>query len=285
MEDRRSQIKKVAHDKRKKLALTVGLLIGLNHAPNLAAETNNNVLNLNNSGPHAVTHLAANRTGTGKIRIGTSSLKSSRVQKNLYQRIIKCNESMAYDEITCDEPETLKVEQALEILRNHLNGKMNSSVNDKFIEQLAHYYARYPKVMTLLIALDEYDWSLHIKSSAFQARASIKESKVDHVEVYFDPGYSARMFNARDCDSNPACTVTAADALIHELLHAWLMLKDPHEYARQNLHALYPVQHEHDVIALENEIYRDMSRIDQLPRPIRAKHQASLVAVNCPVCL
>ncbi len=292
-EDRRNSIKAVKYDKRKKLTLTVGLMLGMvvktpaladqtfdsNHIPQTqtVALTNgdNNELNLS-------THLIASKSANGKIRIGNRKLKKEK-NNHLVKEIMSCFQRGSLDNLVCKQPNQIQVKAVEKILLNHLNN--HSSKDEKIIKDIAYYYAQYPEVANLIKSLAEYNWTLNIQNKTWQASAKIQHGSVQQVDVYFDPKTAAQMLAIKNCSSNPICTVSPADALLHELLHAYIMLSEPTEYAQEHSHALYPMEHEHDIIKMENKLYSKMSKIDGLPRPNRHKHQASLVAVKCPVCI
>lgn len=304
-EDRRSKDVSVVRERRKKMVLAVGLFMGLTmkqtvHAETLQQEpsldlafaavtqidTRHSHAGLKSIKANSLSHtMSLNKSKSGKIRIGARKISRDKQEQKRLDEIMNCfNQSTAAD-TSCTQPSITTVHQIQSILQSHLSDKEADSGIQTALENMAYYYAQYPAIVSMLEEMNSLNWTLSISNKIWQARAHIEHDQVKQVDVLFDPGTAAQMLFAEGCHDNPVCTVNPADALLHELLHAWLMLKHPHEYAEQNLHALYPVQHEHEVIHLENQLYSSMSQSDGLPRPHRSRHQASLIDVNCPVCI
>ncbi|MFK5947644.1 MAG: hypothetical protein QM500_02595, partial [Methylococcales bacterium] len=78
-----------------------------------------------------------------------------------------------------------------------------------------------------------------------------------------------------------------ADALLHELLHAKLMIVDSEEFIQNGgmKPTLYLFDHEKQVIEKENVLYSQMSDRDGLARPIRKRHTGNLMYASCALCL
>lgn len=302
-EDRRTKLSAVKNEKRKKLSLFIGLLMGVTMVQLAPAETlftgfdNELLINatdsldistesqvaLSDSSQNINTHLAAKKLANGKIRIGVKNMQASRQDNHNLDLILSCFRQDSAHTTTCQSPEDNNIDQIKTILTEHL--VVDSYTSMAVIDDISYYYARYPEIALMLKEMAGLNWTLNISQHTWQAKAHIKYNSVKQVDIFFDPGTAAQMLFAYRCQDNPACTVSPADALLHELLHAYLMLKDPHYYARKNTHSLYPVEHEHEVIRLENQLYNNMTKTDKLPRPNRTKHQATLIAVNCPVCV
>ena len=304
-EDRRQKIQPINNDKRKRIALMVGLVIGmatrqlayadeldlalkkgLETVPSTAIT---NTSHLSDTSQLHLSHGLSARIGKdGKIRLGqkqASDIPQAKSARHQHSTLIECLHRNPAPGVEClPNASAQTVKRIKTILLSKLGARINSATKAQ-IDQIARYYGRYPRVIALLEDLAQRPWSLHIAKRTWQARAIIQSGQVDRVEVYFDPSTAAQMLFIRDCASLPNCTVSAADGLLHELLHAQLMLQDPRAYAEANLHALYPMEHEHEVIGLENQIYASMSRVDNIPRPLRNQHQARLLFSQCPVCM
>lgn len=154
------------------------------------------------------------------------------------------------------------------------------------IQIIANYYAQYPQVNALFSELSGHKLVLKYRQNTWQAQAWGSQHAVDSVTIYFDTRLGAQLLNDPGCESTPACSISPADALLHELLHAKLMLLDSQHFIDSGgmAQTLYPFEHEHEVIAHENRLYRDMNLIDGQARPLRHRHSGELLQVSCPAC-
>ena len=127
---------------------------------------------------------------------------------------------------------------------------------------------------------------LKYKADNWQAQAWGSQYTVDSVTVSFDTRVAAQLLNQADCRANPACDISPADALLHELLHAKLMLVDSRRFIENGgmQQSLYNFQHEREVIADENQLYHAMNMQDGRSRPIRKEHAGRLYHVKCAAC-
>ena len=150
----------------------------------------------------------------------------------------------------------------------------------------AEYYARYPQVIALIKEFSGHSLRLHYQANTWQTQAWGGEWGVDRVSVSFDTRLGAQLLGNPGCESSPACGITPADALLHELLHAKLMLTDSAHFIASGAMkpGIYPFEHEHEVLELENRLYAEMNQYDSLARPIRHRHAGQLLPVTCPLC-
>jgi len=155
------------------------------------------------------------------------------------------------------------------------------------LKKMANYYAKYPQVVELITELSDKNVLLKYKKSHWQAQALGTQHSVDQVTVYFDTRVGAQLWMHVDCKANLACSITPADALLHELLHAKLMIVDSEEFIQQGgmKPTLYLFDHEKQVIEKENFLYQQMSQQDGLARPIRHRHTGALIQASCALCL
>ena len=155
------------------------------------------------------------------------------------------------------------------------------------ISEIAQYYAQYPEVIQLLGDLQQKKLVLKYKANNWQAQAWGTQLAIDSVTIFFDTRVGAQLLYLDNCQANPACNISPADALLHELLHAKLMLLDSqHFIAEGNMQeTLYPFEHEREVIASENQLYQQMNQHDGMSRPLRNRHTGELYHVNCAACL
>lgn len=151
---------------------------------------------------------------------------------------------------------------------------------------IAHYFAQYPQTVELISALSGKNLQLKYKADNWQTQAWGNENGIDRVTIFFDTQIAAKFVTGSDCELNPACNISPADALLHELLHAKLMLLDAQHFIETGglQPSLYPFEHEREVIQLENQLYGAMNRQDHLARPLRTRHSGELFHVDCALC-
>ncbi|MGD0958315.1 MAG: hypothetical protein ABSB19_00765 [Methylomonas sp.] len=183
--------------------------------------------------------------------------------------------------------------RAAEKIRNYLlqayrpeDGDPSYIASD--IAEIAGYYAGYPEVVSLFEQLQDKKLSLKFKADNWQTQAWGNASAVHSVTIYFDTRVGAvKLLEDANCAANPACSIMPADALLHEFLHAKLMMLDSQHFIAEGgmMETLYPFEHEREVIDNENRLYSEMNRADGFFRPIRHRHIGNLVHVGCAVCL
>lgn len=151
---------------------------------------------------------------------------------------------------------------------------------------IAEYYSHYPQVISLINELRGQKLTLKYRQHHWQTQAWGNQYGVDSVTIYFDTRLGAQLLNEAGCDDTPACSISPADALLHELLHAKLMLLDSQHFIDGGgmAQTLYPFEHEREVIGHENQLYQTMNRMDGLARPLRHRHSGELRQVSCPAC-
>lgn len=151
---------------------------------------------------------------------------------------------------------------------------------------IAKYFAQYPQTLELIRALSGKNIQLKYKADSWQTQAWGNENGIERVTIFFDTQIAAKFVTGADCELNPACNISPADALLHELLHAKLMLLDAQRFIEMGglQPSLYPFEHEREVIQLENQLYNAMNRQDHLARPLRTRHSGELFHVDCALC-
>lgn len=151
---------------------------------------------------------------------------------------------------------------------------------------MADYFSHYPQAVNLIGELRGQKLTLKYQQNTWQTQAFGNQFGVDKVTIYFDTRLGAQLLNDPGCDATPACSISPADALLHELLHAKLMLLDSQHFIEGGgmAQTLYPFQHEREVISHENQLYKDMNQLDGRYRPIRHRHSGELLQVSCPAC-
>lgn len=154
------------------------------------------------------------------------------------------------------------------------------------LQKIADYYAGYSQAVALIQSLAQRKVVLKYRQGTWQAQAWGSQQRVDSVTIHFDTRTGAQLLDAPGCEDNPACSISAADALLHELLHAQLMLLESERFiAAGGMQGhIYPYDHEQEVLGMENRLYRAMNREDGRARPLRQRHTGSLQQVACAVC-
>ncbi|MBD9355721.1 hypothetical protein [Methylomonas albis] len=151
---------------------------------------------------------------------------------------------------------------------------------------MADYFSHYPQAVSLINELRGQKLVLKYRQNTWQTQAFGNQFGVDSVTIYFDTRFGAQLLNDPGCDTTPACSISPADALLHELLHAKLMLLDSQHFIDGGGMAptLYPFEHEHEVLNQENRLYQEMNQLDGRARPLRHRHSGELLQVSCPAC-
>lgn len=155
------------------------------------------------------------------------------------------------------------------------------------LQTIADYFSRYPQAAALIDELRGQKIELNYQAGTWQTVAFGNQFGISNVTIHFDTRLGAQLLGDPGCDATPACSIAPADALLHELLHAKLMLLDSaHFIAGGGLApGLYPFEHEHEVIVEENRLFQAMNQSDGRARPIRHRHSGELLQVSCPACI
>lgn len=152
----------------------------------------------------------------------------------------------------------------------------------------ARYFSAYPEVRKILMELHGKDWKLQFTPETFKTEVRGSRLQVRSVTVHFDPRTAAQFRFQNACSHKRAhCVASPADVLLHELLHAHIILTQPQKFIRQGgmSGALYPYQHEQHTITHEARLYRTMTLRDQQPRPLRTEHTGRSLLVHCATCV
>ncbi len=187
--------------------------------------------------------------------------------------------------LTVDANAVYKIKK---FLKNAYQPQVGDPVNIRAdLQEMAKYYATFPQVNDLIDQLSKKNVQLKYKKLHWQAQAQGTQYSVEQVTVFFDTRVGAQLWLHQQCDNNPACHISPADTLLHELLHAKLMIVDSDTFIKNGgmKPTLYLFDHEKEVIEQENALYRVMTQTDGLARPLRARHSGDLLHVSCVLCL
>ena len=164
------------------------------------------------------------------------------------------------------------------ILKNHTVA--DSDLDESVLLLLAGYYSAFPEVRELFLELKDSSWVLKRgyaeHKTVFLSRGLFFQ---EQVVIYFSPDTGARVRFENACsDKINFCYVSPADILVHELLHARMMLSLGYE--RTNI-----FKEERIVLSFERFIYSRMTELDGFERPVRSRSRGEFVAVDCLFCL
>ncbi len=283
-QDARSADLHIAANRRTQTAVVLGFCLGILSAPSLARDRNFDGFNqkqqvstqlLSKSGHISAQHMQKN----GKKVISLRHIRPPSAEQVLEAYKQKKNLQAV------DAQAEYKIHRFLKQAYQYQPGDPVGIKTD--LQKIAAYYAKFPQVVELIEELSQKKVLLKYKKSNWQAQALGSQYAVDQVTVYFDTRIGAQLWLHQECHGNPACHVTPADALLHELLHAKLMIVDSDEFIRQGgmKPSLYLFDHEKEVIAEENALYAQMTEQDGLLRPIRKRHSGALHYASCALCL
>lgn len=174
------------------------------------------------------------------------------------------------------------------ILRSHYEKQATDPayISDDFRE-IANYYSQFPEVITLLKVLKDRQWKLRYSEHDWMTTASGNMFEIQNAVIHFNTRSAAQLRLNNGCRDNPVCIASPADALLHELLHAYSMLVKTDEFIAQGgmNTVTYPYKHEYAVIEAERELYARMSLRDLLKRPSRHIHTGKSIKAHCPTCI
>lgn len=154
--------------------------------------------------------------------------------------------------------------------------------------EMADYFAKRPAAFKLISSLKKQPISLRYTPDVFKTEVKGNSFSVRRVIVHFDPFSAVQLRDSLECKNNPAhCTVSSADALLHELLHAREALLNEKAFIASGAmnSVVYPYEHEMQVIGMERQIYRELSFHDGIKRPMRYSHTGQLIISACVTCL
>jgi len=179
------------------------------------------------------------------------------------------------------------IEWVRHVLLRHHKPTVDDPVHVKQdIKEMAAYYAQFPDVVMLFALLEGEPWIFEYRKYASMTKAIGTIFSIDRVEIYIGTRGAVQHKKHRACTANPVCTSSPADVLLHELIHASIMLTTDKFIEEGGMNSMfYPLRHEHDVIKIEAELYKRMTDIDNIKRPQRHNHGGKYVASSCVTCV
>lgn len=192
--------------------------------------------------------------------------------------------------ISAAEPiQTEPLQRRTSILLNHWHKTAQDPPH--FRDQLIaieHYYFNFPEIRQLLAELKGLPWKISFRQNQFSTSIAGSQSHVESAIIHIDTGAGNRYRFNRLCKQKPAhCIASPADVLLHELIHTHLALTESKSFLSLGGLGgqLYPFAHEHQVISIEQRIFRSMTQKDQRPRPYRVDHVGAPIQVACVTCI
>ena len=184
--------------------------------------------------------------------------------------------------------ESKRAESIFKQLKSHYKKKPNDPgyiLED--LRKMALYYSDFSEVVSLLNALDGKNWELSYNEHEWLTAATGNIFEVEKAVVNFNSRSAAQLLLNNGCKGNPVCIASPADAMLHELLHAFSMLVKTDQFIAQGgmNSVMYPYQHEYSVIESERKLYAQMSLQDTSKRPSRYEHAGRMVKASCPTCI
>ncbi|MCI0506528.1 MAG: hypothetical protein L0Z73_10515 [Gammaproteobacteria bacterium] len=174
------------------------------------------------------------------------------------------------------------------ILQTHYAQQDNDPVHIiDDLKQIANYYSEFPEVINMLGKLQHEKWLLKYNEDNWMTVASGNVFQVEQAVIHFNTRAAAQLRLNNKCKENPVCIASPADALLHELLHAYSMLINTEQFIAQGgmSNVMYPFTHEYAVIETERKLYASMSKRDEIKRPQRTDHTGRTVKAHCPTCI
>ncbi|WP_188149462.1 hypothetical protein [Teredinibacter waterburyi] len=281
--ERRSEITRIAADRRKSWLPILLLTISMNAEPTLADADKHD----------AETHISAQHGWSKQLDlidtlgpIESANHQDQKADALWFERAASATDKAKIS--TSAKKARAISNRLLKNLKKHFRQAPEDpeDIRDS-VQELARYYSRFPKVVALLDSLEDAPWELHYQASTFKTEVTGTRLKVASAKIFFDPNTGAKLKFHDRCDEKiQHCVASPADALLHELLHASDMLLNSEAFiASGGMGALiYPFEHEHKTIRRENALYHSMTAIDQQPRPLRNDHTGRYIMVACSTC-
>ena len=150
------------------------------------------------------------------------------------------------------------------------------------LSTMASYYAEFPEVVEILESIEPRSWGIKYREKTWATSPSGSPLRLRGLTVFFDPRTGGQVIKNRKCKDRPICRLSPADTFLHEMLHVRIILLEFQKYIAQGgmSSAIYPLQHESDVIRQERELLKRMSELDGKERPSRIYHASKSIPVT-----
>jgi len=154
------------------------------------------------------------------------------------------------------------------------------------LEMLSAYFAKHEQAFRVIQTLNKSPLKLKYEPHTFRTEVRADRIRIIGATVLFDPKAYA-LVEAHQFGAKESAAMSAADALLHELLHAQAALKQSKAFIASGAMQTvgYPVEHERKIIAQERALFKSMTLQDGVQRPSRHKHAGRISVSNCSLCL
>lgn len=165
----------------------------------------------------------------------------------------------------------------------------NVSLNGEFdaeLEMLSAYFAKHDHAFQVVERLNKTPLKLKYAPHTFRTDVRGNRLQVTGATVLFDPhAYALVGFN--QYGGKLGSRMSPADALLHELLHAEMALRQSKDFIASGAMGGigYPVEHEREIIARERLLFKAMTKQDGVQRPSRHNHAGAIAVSSCSLCL
>lgn len=172
---------------------------------------------------------------------------------------------------------------------NRSTGLTNTRLTNEFdaeLEMLSAYFAKHDNAFEIIQRLDRTSLKLKYAPNTFRTDVRGNRLQVTGATVLFDP-HAYALVESNQYSGKEHSRMSSADALLHELLHAEMALRQSkHFIASGAMGGIgYPVEHEHEIIERERLLFKAMTAQDGVQRPSRHNHAGTIAVSRCSLCL
>ena len=173
------------------------------------------------------------------------------------------------------------------ILFSHFRNENAPDYVSGDLRLMADYYSQFPEAVKLIQSIANKPWSLQFEKNEWITQVTGTTFNIHSVKILFDTRAAAQLKLHSQCNNNPQCIASPADALLHELLHAQEVLLNSRNFlASGGMNTqLYPTSHEMDIIKSEKVLYKKMEKRDGRKRPQRSRHVGKIHQASCAICI
>jgi len=179
------------------------------------------------------------------------------------------------------------VREISNILLSHFRSKNAPDYVSGDLRLMAEYYSQFPEAIKLIKSIANKPWSLQFQKNEWVTQVTGTRVSIHSAKILFDTRAAAQLKLRTQCNNNPQCIASPADALLHELLHTQeVFLNSTNFLANGGMNTqLYPTSHEMNIIKSEKVLYKKMEKRDGIKRPQRSKHVGKIRQASCVTCI
>ncbi len=179
------------------------------------------------------------------------------------------------------------VREISNILLSHFQNKNAPPYVRNDLQLMSEYYSQFPEAIDLIQSIANKPWSLQFQKNEWLTQVTGTRFSIHSATILFDTRAAAQLKIRSQCNNNPQCIASPADALLHELLHTQEVFLNSRQFlANGGMNTqLYPTTHEMDIIKSEKILYKKMESRDGRKRPQRSKHIGKIRQASCVTCI